>query len=163
MLRIMGIDPGLRITGWGIIDSAGNKLRYVAGGVFVPNATQPLAQRLHTLHSSLLPVMQQYEPQALAIEKTLVNTNAEGSLKLAHARAMAMLAAAQCDIAVHEYAPTTIKKAATGSGTATKENVIRMMRLLLPGCVLNTADAADALAIAVCHAHHAPLLQRGAA
>lgn len=158
-LRVMGIDPGLRNTGWGIVDLAGSKLSHVAHGV-VQAKGDDLATRLVALRRALSAVVIEWRPQVAAVEHTFVNKDAVGTLKLAHARAIALLVPAEEGIPVAEYAPNAIKKAVVGVGHADKDQVAHMVRLLLPGVKLTGADATDALAAAICHAHRAPALSR---
>lgn len=153
MTRIIGIDPGLRNLGWGVIDVAGSKLTHVANGV-CRSQGEALADRLLSLHQQLTSVVARYLPQVAAIEQTFVNKDGAGTLKLGQARGIAMLVPAQAGLPVGEYAPNTIKKTVVGVGHADKTQVLHMVRLQLPGAVIEGADAADALAIAICHAHH---------
>ena len=153
-MRIFGIDPGLQRTGWGVIDVQGNNLRHVAHGVVHTKTDQPMAQRLKNIHDQLSQMLTLWQPQQAAIEETFVNQNAASALKLGQARGVAMVAAAQMNIAVAEYAANTIKKSVTGAGHAEKQQMQAMIRVLLPG-VDASPDAADALAVAICHAHHA--------
>ena len=153
-MRILGIDPGLRRCGWGVIDHLAGRTGYRACGVIAPPPEAPLAERLSRLHAGLVEVMAEHAPDEAAIEDTFVNANPASALKLGHARAAAMLAPALAGLAVAEYAPRLVKQAVTGKGGAEKDQVATMVRMLLPGCRA-TADAADALAVAICHAHHA--------
>jgi crossover junction endodeoxyribonuclease RuvC len=154
MVRIIGIDPGLRNTGWGIITHDGSKLSYVADGAVHSDADKPLAGRLLQLHRQLVEIIAAYQPDEAAIEETFVNTDARATLKLGQARGAVMLAPAMHGIPVAEYAPNTVKKTVVGAGHAEKDQVKHMVRLLLPRAQMNTADSTDALAIAICHAHH---------
>ncbi len=155
-MRILGIDPGLRNLGWGVIDAgAGGRLRHVANGVCT-SAGQDLALRLLDLHCQLTDVLLRYQPEAAAVEQTFVNKDGAGTLKLGQARGIALLVPAQHGVSVGEYAPNTVKKTVVGVGHAEKGQVAHMVRLQLPGVVLHGADATDALAIAICHAHHNP-------
>ena len=158
MTRIIGIDPGLRNTGWGVIAQEGTRLSYVADGAVHSDADAPLAERLLQLHTQLLQVLREFVPDEAAIEETFVNKDARATLKLGQARGIALLAPASLSIPVAEYAPNVIKKSVVGAGHAEKDQVKHMVRLLLPKAQMNTADSTDALAIAICHAHH-----RGAA
>lgn len=158
-LRVIGIDPGLRNTGWGIVDLAGSKLSHVAHGV-VQVKGEDLATRLAALRRALAAVVADALPDVAAVEHTFVNKDAVGTLKLAHARAIALLVPAEAGIPVAEYAPNAIKKAVVGVGHADKDQVAHMVRLLLPGVKLTSADATDALAAAICHAHRAPAMAR---
>lgn len=153
-VRLLGIDPGLRHTGWGIIDVAGNRLSHVADGAVHSDDGSPLAQRLCQLHDALTAVLDRYRPDEAAVEETFVNTNAVSTLKLGQARAVALLVPAQAGLPVAEYANNMVKKAVVGQGRADKTQVQTMVRMLLPGCEIGTPDAADALAVAICHAHH---------
>ena len=153
-VRLLGIDPGLRHTGWGIIDVAGNRLSHVADGAVHSRDGCALAERLCQLHDALAEVMERYRPDEAAVEETFVNANAASTLKLGQARAVALLVPAQAGLAVAEYPNNMVKKAVVGAGRADKAQVQMMVRVLLPGCTIATADAADALAVAICHAHH---------
>ncbi|MEO0752620.1 MAG: crossover junction endodeoxyribonuclease RuvC [Pseudomonadota bacterium] len=155
-MRIVGIDPGLRNLGWGVIDVDGSRLRHVANGVCV-SAGDALADRLLSLHQQLTDVVAQYTPTAAAVEQTFVNKDGVGTLKLGQARGIAMLVPAQFGLTVGEYAPNKIKKTVVGVGHADKTQVAHMVRVQLPGVDLAGPDAADALAIAICHAHHGRL------
>lgn len=159
-VRLLGLDPGLRHTGWGVIDVDGNRLRAVADGVVHSDGALSLAERLVQLFEGLSAVVRDYAPQEAAVEETFVNKNPLSTLKLGQARGVALLVPALSGIAVSEYAPRLIKKAVVGTGTAAKEQVGMMIRMLLPGCTLHSADAADALAVAICHAHHRTGLSR---
>lgn len=156
-MRVLGIDPGLRNLGWGVIDVSGARLSHVANGIChsAPGAgAGDLAQRLLTLHTQLTEVLQRYAPDAAAVENTFVNKDAVATLKLGQARGIALLVPAQAGLAVGEYAPNAVKKTVVGVGHADKGQVEHMVRVHLPGVVIAGADAADALAIAICHAHH---------
>ena len=153
-VRLLGLDPGLRHTGWGVIDVAGNRLTHVADGAVHSDDGRPLAERLCQLHDALTEVLERYRPDEAAVEETFVNTNAVSTLKLGQARAVALLVPAQAGLSVAEYANNMVKKAVVGQGRADKAQVQAMVRLLLPGCAITTPDAADALAVAICHAHH---------
>ena len=154
VIRIIGIDPGLRNTGWGVIAQEGSRLSYVADGSVHSAADAPLAERLLQIHGQLMEVLRAQEPDEAAIEETFVNTDARATLKLGQARGVIMLAPAMLKIPVSEYAPNVIKKTVVGAGHAEKDQVKHMVRLLLPKAQMNTADSTDALAIAICHAHH---------
>lgn len=153
-MRLIGLDPGLRNTGWGVIEHSGTRLRYVADGVVTSSAKASLAERLVQLHDGLVEVFRAYAPDEAAVEETFVNTNAASTLKLGQARGIAMLVPALSGIAVHEYPPNLVKKTVVGAGHAAKEQVQMMVRTLLPGVDFKGADSADALAVAICHAHH---------
>lgn len=152
-MRIIGIDPGLRTLGWGIIDVDGPRLRHVANGL-CHGVGDDLAQRLLRLHVSLSEVVAQWVPDAAAVEQTFVNRDGAGTLKLGQARGIAMLVPAQAGLSIGEYAPNKVKKTVVGVGHADKRQVDHMVRLQLPGVEIAGPDAADALAIAICHAHH---------
>ncbi|MDA8049564.1 MAG: crossover junction endodeoxyribonuclease RuvC [Rhodospirillales bacterium] len=154
MLRLLGLDPGLGVTGWGIIGVAGSRLSPIACGVIATDARAPVPERLRTLHEGLARLLAEHTPSEAAIEETFVNRNGAATLKLGYARGVALLAPALAGILVAEYAARTVKQAVVGTGTATKEQVAMMVRRLLPGARFERADAADALAIAICHAHH---------
>lgn len=152
-IRVLGIDPGLRNTGWGVIAVEGSRLRHVANGI-IHSESGDLGPRLLTLFQGLCGVIAQHAPDAAAVEQTFVNKDAVGTLKLGQARGIALLAPAQAGLPIGEYAPNAVKKALVGVGHAAKEQVAHMVRVHLPGVTLNGPDAADALAIAICHAHH---------
>jgi crossover junction endodeoxyribonuclease RuvC len=156
MVRIIGIDPGLRNTGWGILDQDGQRLSYVADGSLHSDREAGLAGRLLQLHTQLLAVLREFAPDEAAVEETFVNRDARATLKLGQARGVALLAPASLGIPVAEYAPNVVKKAVVGVGHAEKDQVKHMVRLLLPRSAMKTADSTDALAIAICHAHHRP-------
>jgi len=153
-MRVLGIDPGLRRMGWGIIDVSGSRISHVANGVCTGDGDD-LATRLCALFAQLERVMQSYSPECAAVEHTFVNKDAAGTLKLGQARAVALLVPAQAGLPVAEYAPNQVKKVVVGVGHAAKAQVDHMVRLQLPGVQIAGPDAADALAIALCHAHHA--------
>ncbi len=153
-IRLLGLDPGLRATGWGIIDADGNLLSAVANGTVRANDKAPLAERLHFIFSELGKIILEHGPHECAIEETFVNKNPASTLKLGHARAAAMLSAAEAGLLVFEYTPNAVKKAVVGAGHADKKQVEAMVGMLLPGHTAHSADAADALGVAICHAHH---------
>ncbi|MEE9388604.1 MAG: crossover junction endodeoxyribonuclease RuvC [Paracoccaceae bacterium] len=153
-MRVLGIDPGLRNMGWGIIDVDGARLAHVANGVCKSDGDN-LAERLLSLFNQLSEIVVRYRPQSAAVEQTFVNKDGAGTLKLGQARGIAMLVPAQAGLPVGEYAPNTVKKAVVGVGHADKRQVEHMVRLQLPGVDIAGPDAADALAIAICHSHHA--------
>ena len=153
-IRILGIDPGLRRTGWGVIDVDGNRLSYVACGSVATVDKAELARRLIDIHAGLLRVIEQFSPAEAAVEQTFVNVNASATLKLGQARGVALLAPAQSGIAVAEYAPNLVKKTIVGAGHGDKAQIRMMVGVLLPKADPESEDAADALAIAICHAHH---------
>jgi len=150
---ILGLDPGLRKTGWGVIAVEGSRLRWIAHGVVSPDDKAPFSERLLALFEGVCAVVRAHAPDEAAIEETFVNVNAASTLKLGHARAAALLAPAQAGLPVAEYAPSEVKKAVVGTGGADKAQVAFMIRRLLPACGNASADAADALAVAVAHAH----------
>jgi crossover junction endodeoxyribonuclease RuvC len=152
-MRVIGIDPGLRRTGWGIVDVLGARLVHVGNGVCLSEG-EDLARRLCSLHAQLVEVLRRFLPDAAAVEQTFVNKDAAGTLKLGQARGIALLAPAQAGLPVAEYAPNAVKKTVVGVGHAEKAQVQHMVRLQLPGVAFGGPDAADALAIALCHAHH---------
>ena len=156
-MRVLGIDPGLRNLGWGVIDTAGAKITHVANGICHSAGTEEvgdLARRLASLHAQLTEVLRTYAPDAAAVEHTFVNKDAVATLKLGQARGIALLVPAQAGLTVGEYAPNAVKKAIVGVGHADKAQVDHMIRIYLPGVKIAGPDAADALAIAICHAHH---------
>lgn len=153
-IRILGIDPGLRRTGWGVIDVDGNALRFVAAGTVRSDETMSLAARLCQLHDGLQAVLDLHRPDEAAVEATFVNKDAAATLKLGQARGIAMLVPARAGLAVAEYAPNAVKKTVIGVGHGDKKQIQMMVKVLLPKSTADTADAADALAIAICHAHH---------
>ncbi|MCR6632598.1 MAG: crossover junction endodeoxyribonuclease RuvC [Magnetospirillum sp.] len=153
-MRVLGLDPGLRITGWGIVDADGSRLRHVADGVIRSDDKLTLAERLVQLHQGVLAVIAQWGTEEAAVEQTFVNKNPESTLKLGQARGAVLLAPALSGLMVGEYAPASVKQAVVGTGRAQKEQVGMMVRTLLPGCLVQSPDAADALAVAICHAHH---------
>lgn len=153
-MRLIGLDPGLRVTGWGVIDAAAGQLSHVADGVLTTRSDASLALRLVEIAEGLSEVIRRFSPDEAAVEETFVNRNAVSTLKLGQARGVALLVPAQAGIPVTEYLPNLVKKTVVGTGHAGKEQVQLMVRMLLPGATLTTADAADALAVAVCHAHH---------
>jgi crossover junction endodeoxyribonuclease RuvC len=153
-IRIIGIDPGLRRTGWGIIESDGVRLSYVASGHIGADAGNPLADRLREIFEGLAGVLASFRPHEAAVEETFVNKDARSTLKLGQARGIALLAPAMKGIAVAEYTPNQIKKTVTGAGHAEKRQIQAMIGFLLPKARFESADEADALAIAICHANH---------
>src|SRR6202000_2914234 len=157
-IRILGIDPGLRRTGWGVIEIEGNRLVYLGCGSVEPPEDLPLSNRLLAIHEGLAAVLGEFKPAEAAVEQTFVNKDGVATLKLGQARGVAMLAPAMFGIAVAEYAPNQVKKTVVGAGHADKNQIAVMLKVLLPKAEPKSADAADALAVAVTHAHH-----RGAA
>jgi crossover junction endodeoxyribonuclease RuvC len=154
MVRLLGIDPGLRFTGWGLIDADGSRLRHIANGVIATDSIDSVPDRLKILHDALIAVLTQHRPTEAAVEETYVNRNGAATLKLGYARGIALLAPALAGVPVTEYSAKTVKLAVVGTGGAEKEQVVMMVRRLLPGAALHRSDAADALAVAICHAHH---------
>jgi|SRR4051812_46519558 crossover junction endodeoxyribonuclease RuvC len=154
LIRILGIDPGLRRTGWGLIESDGNRLLYVACGSLETSERAELCERLVTIHAGLKKVIDDFTPDEAAVEHTFVNTNAAATLKLGQARGVAMLVPAQAGLSVAEYAPNLVKKSIVGAGHGDKVQIRMMIGVLLPKADPQSEDAADALAIAVTHAHH---------
>ena len=153
-IRILGIDPGLRRTGWGLIACAGNRLSYLACGSVTPDERASLAARLVAIHDGLRRIVAEYRPDEAAVEATFVNRDAVATLKLGQARGIALLVPAQAGLAVAEYAPNLVKKTIVGAGHAEKAQIRVMIGVLLPRADPQSEDAADALAIAVTHAHH---------
>ena len=153
-MRVIGIDPGLRNLGWGVIDTEGTRISHVANGI-VHGRGEGLAARLLALFEGLSDVVTRFAPDTAAIEQTFVNRDGAGTLKLGQARGVAMLVPAQAGIPVGEYAPNQVKKTVVGVGHADKRQVDHMVRMQLPGIEIAGPDAADALAVAICHAHMA--------
>jgi len=153
-IRILGIDPGLRRTGWGLIEVEGNRLIHVACGSLSTNEKSPLSERLLAIHEGLAAVIAEYRPHEAAVEQTFVNANAAATLALGQARGIAMLVPAKAGLSVAEYAPNVVKKTVVGAGHGEKAQIRMMIGVLLPKADPQSEDAADALAIAVCHAHH---------
>lgn len=157
MIRILGIDPGLQHTGWGVIESDGHRIKYIASGVCHSKADQPMPTRLLSLQTLLSQAIVGATPHEAAMEETFVNKNPVSSLKLGHARGALMLTVALAGLSLTEYAPTVVKKTVTGKGRAEKEQVQGMLHYVLPGTKITNPDEADALAVALCHAYHLPL------
>ncbi|MGD9538016.1 MAG: crossover junction endodeoxyribonuclease RuvC [Alphaproteobacteria bacterium] len=153
MRRVIGLDPGLRATGWGVIEADGNHLGYVASGVVRSDEGKALAERLVELHAGLVAVLETYRPDEAAVEETFVNRNPASTLKLGLARGVALLVPALGGTPIAEYAANQVKKAVVGVGHADKAQVAMMVQRLLPGVGATSGDAADALAVAICHAH----------
>lgn len=153
-MRLLGLDPGLRITGWGIIDIDGNRMTHVADGCVKTDAKLSLAERLVQLHEGIEKVIKRFGPVEAAVEETFVNKNPTSTLKLGQARGVVMLTPAQAGLLVFEYTPNQVKKTVVGTGHAAKEQVQMMVKTLLPTAKIEIADAADALAVAICHAQH---------
>ncbi len=153
-IRILGLDPGLRRTGWGVIDVSGSRLTYVGCGTILPPEDAPMGVRLATLHRALAAVLEEFRPDEAAVEETFVNMNPASTLKLGQARGVVLLAPAAAGLPVAEYAATLVKKSVVGAGRAEKGQIRMMIQVLLPRAAPATEDAADALAVAVTHAHH---------
>lgn len=153
-MRVVGFDPGLRRTGWGVIAVEGANLHHVANGVVQSDEQLDLARRLVQLHEGIIDILRRFEPEEAAVEATLVNRNASSTLKLGLARGVALMTPASLGLPVAEYLPNIVKKAVVGTGHAAKEQVDMMVRRLLPACDIASGDAADALAVAICHSHH---------
>lgn len=153
-IRIIGIDPGLRRTGWGVVETLGNSLRFVASGTVKSDDKESLAVRLCQLHDGLRDVLAGHSPDEAAVEATFVNKDATATLKLGQARGVAMLVPALAGLRVAEYAPNAVKKAVIGVGHGDKAQITMMVKVLMPKAVFDSEHAADALAIAICHAHH---------
>jgi crossover junction endodeoxyribonuclease RuvC len=154
VVRIIGIDPGLRRTGWGVIESDGVRLGYIASGYVSSDADDVLAYRLREIFEGVSGVIASFKPREAAVEETFVNSNPRATLKLGQARGMALLAPAMKGLTVAEYPPNLIKKSVVGAGHAEKQQIQLMVKLLLPKAKFDNADEADALAIAICHANH---------
>ena len=154
MARLLGIDPGLRFTGWGLVLVDGNRLRHIADGVIATDSEAGVPERLRVLHDALMALIAEHRPDEAAVEETYVNRNGTATLKLGYARGVALLAPALAGIPVAEYGAKSVKLSVVGTGGADKVQVEEMVRRLLPGSLIRRADAADALAVAICHAHH---------
>lgn len=154
-MKVFGIDPGLEHTGWGLIESVGSKLSFIAAGTIDTRPRDTMAIRLVKIDEGLTHVLNLFRPDTVAIEETFVNKNAASSLKLGQARGVAIVSAARLGFEVHEYATNLVKKSVVGSGHADKKQIGHMIKMLLPASGELTADAADALAVAICHTHHA--------
>jgi len=152
-IRILGLDPGLSAMGWGVIEVSGSRLGHVAHGVIATKPASGLGVRLMLLHRALVEIIQSHGPTAIAVEQAFVAKDPQAALKIGHARAVALLAAAEAGLEIAEYAPNHIKKCVVGAGHAGKEQVQFMVKRLLPACGVTQADAADALAAAIAHAH----------
>ena len=158
-MRVLGLDPGLRHTGWGVIDVSGSRLIHVADGVAHAATGLPLAERLVALFRQINDVLERFRPDEAAVEETFVNKNPASTLKLGVARGVVLLAPAERGLPVAEYSANLVKKTVVGAGHAEKEQIQMMVRRLLPGATIGAADAADALAVAICHAHHVGTLR----
>jgi len=150
-MRLLGLDPGLRHTGWGIINSKDNKISWVASGNISPKISLSLSERLKEIHQGLNSIVKKYEPSVAAIEEVFVNMNGQSTLKLGMARGAAITACSINEMSVYEYAPTRVKQSVTGSGRSKKDQVASMVNILLPGCEIKSEDESDALAVAICH------------
>lgn len=153
-MKILGLDPGLRFTGWGVIEQRGNLLKFVSAGRIEVPEKELLGARLALLFTALQQIVQEIQPDVAAVEETFSNVNARSTLKLGMARGVVMLAPALLGIQVAEYAANTVKKTVVGAGHADKRQIQHMVQVLLPQAKFENADAADALAVAICHAHH---------
>jgi crossover junction endodeoxyribonuclease RuvC len=153
-IRLLGLDPGLRFTGWGVIEVDGNRLRHLADGVIGTQSDHSVPDRLRVLYEQLMLLIAEHRPLEAAVEETYVNRNGAATLKLGYARGVALLAPALAGLKVAEYGAKTVKRSVVGTGAADKNQVGDMVRRLLPGATLRRADAADALAVAICHAHN---------
>ena len=153
-MKILGLDPGLGTTGWGVIEADGSRLSHIANGELKTAPSTPLAQRLASLADQLDALLGEHRPEAAAVEEVFVNKNPQSTLKLGQARGVALMIAARSGVEVGEYAPRLVKKAVVGTGSAEKPQVHAMVARLLPGVKIAGPDAADALAVAITHAHH---------
>lgn len=159
-MRLIGLDPGLRHTGWGLIEAEGSRLRFVSCGAVDSDAADPLPTRLAALYDGLAEIFRTCRPEGAAVEETVINRNPGSSLKLGQARGVVLLAAAHAGLAICEYGAKRIKRSVTGTGAADKVQVAAMVRILLGQQAVGSADATDALAAAICHAHHLGTAQR---
>lgn len=153
-MKLIGLDPGLGCTGWGVVSAEGSRLSHIANGQIRTDAKAPIAERLVALAEGLRAVLEDHAPDAAAIEEVFVNTNAQSTLKLGQARGALMLVLAEAGLPVGEYAARLVKKAVVGTGGADKKQIQAMVKVLLPGAEIAGADAADALAVAIAHSHH---------
>jgi crossover junction endodeoxyribonuclease RuvC len=160
-MLILGLDPGLGTTGWGLIRAEGNRLSHIANGRLVTDTKAPLPRRLAHLDAMLTALIADHAPEGAAVEEVFVNANAQSTLKLGQARGVVLCAAARAGMEVGEYSPSLVKKAVVGVGGAEKPQVHAMVARLLPGIKIDGPDAADALAVAICHAHHLASARRG--
>lgn len=151
---VFGLDPGLRFTGWGIISYKNSNLKHIGNGTIKSNSKCSLGERLVQIHQGISDILEEYKPDTAAVEETFVNKNPSSTLKLGAARGVVLLAPAQFGLQVHEYTPNQIKKTVVGVGHADKEQIKMMVNMLLPNCGIDSDDSADALAVAICHAHH---------
>ena len=159
-MRILGLDPGLGTTGWGLIQAEGNRLRHIANGQLTTKTTAALPQRLASLAEQIEAIIGEHRPDTAAVEEVFVNANPQSTLKLGQARGVAIMIAARAGIDVGEYAARLVKKAVVGVGNAEKAQVHAMIARLLPGATIAGSDAADALAVAITHAHHLATARR---
>ncbi|MBT4109313.1 MAG: crossover junction endodeoxyribonuclease RuvC [Pelagibacterales bacterium] len=150
-MRLLGLDPGLRHTGWGIINSIDDKISWLASGNISPKISLSLSERLKEIHQGLDIIVKKYKPSVAAIEEVFVNMNGQSTLKLGMARGTAITACSINEMSVYEYAPTRVKQSVTGSGRSKKDQVASMVNILLPGCEIKSEDESDALAVAICH------------
>lgn len=155
-MRILGLDPSLVACGWGIVDMVGNKITHIGHGVIRPPKKEGLAERLSFLYAAIENIIEDAAPDAAGVEEAFMKDNAMSALKLGHARAVCLLAPSRAGLPVGEYSARSVKKSVTGTGAADKVQVAAMINLLLPGINVRAGDAADALAIAICHGHHRP-------
>ena len=162
-IRIIGVDPGLRHTGWGVIDLCGARLSFVASGCVRSQSADSMGARLRQLHEGLREVIQSYSPGEAAIEETFVNRDPQSALKLGQARGVALTVAALSGLEIEEYAANLVKKTVVGNGHAEKAQIAMMVRVLLPASYAASRDAADALAVAICHAQHRDARRRQSA
>jgi crossover junction endodeoxyribonuclease RuvC len=159
-VRILGLDPGLGTTGWGLIEADGNRLKHIANGQIKTDASAPLPRRLAALADQLDALIADHQPNTAGVEEVFVNKNPQSTLKLGQARGVVIMVAARADLEVGEYSPTLVKKAVVGTGGAEKAQVHAMVSRLLPGAEIAGPDAADALAVAITHAHHLATAKR---
>ncbi|MCX5516355.1 crossover junction endodeoxyribonuclease RuvC [Kaistia algarum] len=159
-IRILGIDPGLRRTGWGLVEVRGNALSFIASGTVRAPLDGEMAHRLVALHQGLTQIVAGFQPDEAAVEQTFVNKDAAGTLKLGQARGIALLVPALAGISVAEYSPNSVKKTIVGTGHAGKDQIRMMVRVLLPKADFDSDDAADALGVAICHIHHRGAIAR---
>ena len=150
-MLLLGLDPGLRHTGWCVINSIQDKNSWVASGNISPKISLTLSERLKGIHQGLVSIIKEYQPSVAAIEEVFVNMNGQSSLKLGMARGTAITACSINEMPVHEYSPTRVKQSVTGSGRSKKDQVASMVNILLPGCEIKSEDESDALAVAICH------------
>ncbi len=151
---IIGIDPGLIKTGWGVINKVNNQIKYINSGTIFTDAKLPIGERLLNIYQNIDKLIKTYQPEHFSIEETFVNNNPVSSLKLGHARGVAILSASMNNIPVFEYSPNLIKKTLTGAGKAQKQQMVAMVKYIFPGIEIKTEDEADSLCIAICHCNH---------